>query len=184
MSLGSCKLQLDWSADVFICCLSVPWNNRSSSDLQIHYMDIFYTGCEEGSESNCHWSHIWLLCCLQFNRFIDSGKVCKYMALFLIGSYYVKCYLPPTHFLSLFHCVRSFKLVQSSCLWRGFLCRRAAPFCLGKCWCCVPLYVNKDDGNRNILSTVVSWLIKQIITNFSKFSGAFGSTQSNSNTEL
>lgn len=88
--------------------------------------------------------------------------------------------LPPTHFLFLCHCVRLFKLVQSSCLWWGFLCRQAAPLCLGKCWSCVPLYANNDDGNRNILSTVISWLIKLIVTCLNRFSGAFESTQSNS----
>lgn len=43
-------------------------------------MHVFLTGCEEGSESNRHRSHIWLLRCLQSNWFIDSGKICKYVA--------------------------------------------------------------------------------------------------------
>lgn len=54
------------------------WDRPSSSVL--HNMDVFLTGCEEGSESNRHRSHIWLLCCLQSDWFIDSGKICKYVA--------------------------------------------------------------------------------------------------------
>lgn len=134
-----------------------------------------YTGCEEGSKSNCHWSHIWLLCSLQFNWFIDPGKICKYVALFHIGLYYVTCYLLPSNFLSLCHCFRLFKLVQSSCLWQGFSCRQSAPSCLGKCWSCVLLYVNSNDGHRSIFSTAVISILF--------FSGAFESTQSTSNTE-
>lgn len=57
-----------------------------SRSLTFPHVGFSSAGGEEGSKSNGHWSHFWLLRCVQSNWLSNHGEICKYAQRPLLSS--------------------------------------------------------------------------------------------------